>query len=129
MLKRPSSDARRGTAALALWATLIFGGAAQAGEQPILLDQPPADCFSQCSKAWSQPVVSIQADGVFIGSRRVTDVSLAGVLGEEFKAVSGRWVFIRADAGVSYGEFLHVYGLIEAAGFKGKVRVINEELE
>ncbi len=93
------------------------------------IDQNPLDCFGECPRNWSAPVVSIQQNGLFIEGNAVTEASLSKVLRAESKKVSGRWVFVRADADVPYGKVLRICRLIEASGFRGRVRILNEELE
>lgn len=116
-----------GIAAALLCALLVSGEAISAPE--VVIEQNPLDCFGKCPRSWSAPAVSIQKNGLFIEGKLVTEASLPKVLRSEYKKVSGQWVFVRADADVSYGEVLRICRLIEASGFRGRVRIISEELE
>lgn len=116
-----------GIAAAVLCALLASGEALSAPE--VVIEQNPMDCFGRCPRNWEAPAVSIQKSGLFIEGKSVTEASLPKVLRAEYKKVSGQWVFVRADADVSYGEVLRICQLIEAAGFRGRVRIINEDIE
>ncbi|MBI5941327.1 MAG: hypothetical protein HY859_12960 [Caulobacterales bacterium] len=113
---------------LALAPAAILTGDASAKPFVVEVDQSPFDPPPNPPPGWNSPVFSIQRDGVFIAGRRVTDETLKPVLTQEFRRVSGYRVFVRADAEVTYGEFLRVCRLVEAAGFKGRVRLMNEDI-
>lgn len=114
---------------LALAISVMLTGPARAEPATVVFDQSPDDPPQTPPLSWRRPFVSVQKDGVFVAGRRVTDATLGSVLAEEFKRVSGRQIYVRADPDLSLGEVLRVYEAIEAAGFEGKVRMVNEDLD
>ena len=115
--------------ATTLGLTVTTQAPARSEPPPVVLDQSPIDCFSRCAENWSKPVISIQKAGIFVGRRRVTEGAMLSVLDLEYRKVSGARVFIRADAEISYGEFLRICRLVEAGGYAGQIRVLNEDIE
>ena len=129
MRKRPTLKVRPAIGiAAALMSALLAAGEAKSAPE-VVIDQNPIDCFGNCPPSWRAPVVSIQGTGLFIEGHPVTEASLPKVLRAEYRKVSGQWVFVRADADVPYGDVLRICQLIEAAGFRGRVRILNEDIQ
>ncbi len=129
---RRSAFRELGAIVLALLAAPTVLSPAQAQTVVSPMDQSPADCFSDCGP--SPDFISVQDSGIYFGlvgrpGQRVTDAVLVALLREQHRKTPDRGLLIRADASVSYGEFYRVYRLAEAAGFRGQIRILNEELE
>lgn len=75
-------------------------------------------------------VVSIEPEGrLAVMGRRVSQKALGEALRREFTSDADTVVYVRADPNVTYQRVITVYQAIEAQGFEGRVRLLNEEIE
>jgi biopolymer transport protein ExbD len=98
----------------------------------IKLDLPPAIPPPPGSKVKEPTLVNIQEGGsLFIGDKPTTPETLVGDLTRELTLQEEMGpdarVYIRADRGVKYGQFMNVMNTLQEGGFY-QVALINEEL-
>ena len=107
---------------------IIFMVAIPVATVSVRVDLPPAN-YTDTAQA-PPTYVSVQLDGsVWVGDRRST---LADLPADVARAIGGKApreqrVYIRADKGVSYGDFMVVMNRLKADGF-GKVALVSEEV-
>lgn len=98
--------------------------------EAVVLDQSPRDFFRPPSEMPKFVVVSVASGGeLSVMGRPVGKAALGEALRREFTPEADTPVYVRADADVPYGTVVEAYQQIEAAGFAGRVRTMNEELE
>ena len=111
---------------------IIFMVSIPAATVSIKLDLPPAIPPPPGSKPKEPTLINVQEGGaLFIGEKPtsiatlVTDVTRELTLAEEMGPEAR--VYIRADRGVRYGQFMEVMNTLQEGGFY-QVALINEEL-
>jgi biopolymer transport protein ExbD len=106
---------------------IIFMVALPAATVSLKLDLPKA----QRGDALTQPVyVSLQRGGaLFIGERPTSLSTLAADLSRVVGGANprGQRVYVRADKGVRYGDFVRVVSQLQLSGFHS-VALVNEEI-
>jgi biopolymer transport protein ExbD len=111
---------------------IIFMVSIPAATVSIKLDLPPAIPPPPGSKVKEPTLVNIQEGGsLFIGDKPTTPETLVGDLTRELTLQEEMGpdarVYIRADRGVKYGQFMNVMNTLQEGGFY-QVALINEEL-
>jgi biopolymer transport protein ExbD len=106
---------------------IIFMVAIPATVVAVKVDLPPA---SQGAPPKLPTYVSLQKSGaLFIGDRPTTLATLAGDLGGVIGGSdpTRERVYVRADKGVPYGDFMAVVNRLEASGYRA-IGLVSEEL-
>ena len=111
---------------------IIFMVSIPAATVSIKLDLPPAIPPPPGTKVKEPTLVNIQEGGsLFIGDKPTTPETLVGDLTRELTLQEEMGpdarVYIRADRGVKYGQFMNVMNTLQEGGFY-QVALINEEL-
>jgi biopolymer transport protein ExbD len=111
---------------------IIFMVSIPAATVSIKLDLPPAIPPPPGSKVKEPTLVNIQEGGsLYIGDKPTTPETLVGDLTRELTLQEEMGpdarVYIRADRGVKYGQFMNVMNTLQEGGFY-QVALINEEL-
>jgi biopolymer transport protein ExbD len=111
---------------------IIFMVSIPAATVSIKLDLPPAIPPPPGTKVKEPTLVNIQEGGsLFIGDKPTTAETLVGDLTRELTLQDEMGpdarVYIRADRGVKYGQFMNVMNTLQEGGFY-QVALINEEL-
>ena len=115
---------------LALCSSVALTGPARAEPPVVVLDQSPRDFFRPPEQQPKLVFVSVAADGsLSVMGRPVTDAELGRALRRAFTANADTPVYLRADADVRYEAVLQAARKIEAAGFVGRVRILNEDIQ
>ncbi len=115
---------------------IIFMVAAPLATVSIALDLPPAIPPSADQPKPKEPTfISIQESGaIFIADKQTSLENLIADISDTMtaKGVTGNLmeerVFVRADADVSYEQFMAVLNVLQANGFY-KIGLINEDIE
>ena len=113
---------------------IIFMVSIPAATVSIKLDLPPAIPPPPGTKVKEPILVNIQqGGGLFIGEQKTSlgtlPGDLSGVLGREDPTIppTEQRVYIRADRGVRYGDFMAVMNTLQGNGFY-QVALINEDI-
>lgn len=111
---------------------IIFMVAVPLATVSIKLDLPPATPPPPGAKVEEPTVVNVQQSGLlFIGEAPTTLARLSGDLTTKFNTANtpqdDRRVFIRADADVTYGDFMAVMNDLQSHGYY-QVALINEDI-
>ncbi|MFZ5668975.1 MAG: ExbD/TolR family protein [Pseudomonadota bacterium] len=110
---------------------VLLGSQLDAREtEAIALDQSPRDFFRPPEEMPKFVVVSVGMDGALsVMGRPVAPGGLGDALRTEFTPDADIPVYVRADAEVPYGVVVKAYQQVEGAGYRGRVRVMNEDIE
>ena len=112
---------------------IIFMVAAPMATVSIRLDLPPAQPPVNPTEQKDPVYITIQESGsIFIATQQTTIETLAadvcGALGGGDPACKQERVFVRADAEVTYNQFMEVMNELQTKGFF-KVGLLNEDIE
>ena len=105
---------------------IIFMVAAPLSTVDLPIDLPSSS--AQPQKKPDKPIyVSIKPDlTLFVGEEQVKRASLVGSLEHIPEATKDKFVFLRADRGVPYGELMDVMELLRTGGYS-KIKLVTVE--
>jgi biopolymer transport protein ExbD len=105
---------------------IIFMVAAPLSTVDVPVDLPSSTATPQ-KKPDKPTYVSIKPDlSIFVGEEQVKRTSLVGTLDHLADAGKERFIFLRADRGVPYGELMDVMEILRTGGY-AKVKLVAVE--
>jgi biopolymer transport protein ExbD len=105
---------------------IIFMVAAPLSTVDVPVELPTSTATPQ-KKPDKPTYVSIKPDlSIFVGEEQVKRTSLVGTLDRVMGAGKDRFVFLRADRGVPYGELMDVMEILRTGGY-AKVKLVAVE--
>jgi biopolymer transport protein ExbD len=105
---------------------IIFMVAAPLSTVDVPVELPSSTATPQ-KKPDKPTYVSIKPDlSIFVGEEQVKRTSLVGVLDHMADAGKDKFIFLRADRGVPYGELMDVMELLRTGGY-AKVKLVAVE--
>jgi biopolymer transport protein ExbD len=105
---------------------IIFMVAAPLSTVDVPIDLPTSTATPQ-KKPDKPTYVSIKPDlSIYVGEEQVKRTNLVGALDRAMDAGKDRFIFLRADRGVPYGELMDVMEILRTGGY-AKVKLVAVE--